>query len=62
MTITAEELQQYAALQIVRIGLDKLCDVSLTSQDMYISDLCIELEKHICVIESINSWDGVEDD
>lgn len=59
MTLTADELQQYTALQIVKIGLDKLCDISLTSQDMYISDLCMELEKQICVIESINGWDEV---
>lgn len=59
MMLTADELQQYAALQIVKIGLDKLCDISLTSQDMYITDLCMELEKQICVIESINGWDEV---
>ena len=27
MTVIADELQQYAALQIVKIGLDKLCDL-----------------------------------
>lgn len=41
MTVIADELQQYAALQIVKIGLDKLCDLSLKSPDMYITDLCI---------------------
>ncbi len=60
MTVIADELQQYAALQIVKIGLDKLCDLSLKSTDMYITDLCMELEKLISEIEYINGWEQLK--
>ncbi|MDN5441006.1 hypothetical protein P7H38_07490 [Lactococcus raffinolactis] len=60
MTVIADELQQYAALQIVKIGLDKLCDLSLKSPDMYITDLCMELEKLISEIEYINGWEQLK--
>ncbi len=60
MTVIADELQQYAALQIVKIGLDKLCDLYLKSPDMYITDLCMELEKLISEIEYINGWEQLK--
>lgn len=56
MSEIEEKMQQYTALQIVKIGLDKLCDISLKSQDMYIDNLCAELEKLISEIEYINGW------
>ncbi len=55
-----EKMQQYTALQIVKIGLDKLCNLSLKSQDMYIDNLCAELEKLISEIEYINGWSNYD--
>lgn len=60
MTVIADELQQYAALQIVKIGLDKLCDLSLKVQICISLNWPLELEKLISEIEYINGWEQLK--